>query len=138
MRTRVFTVVLLALAVLVGWELMGVTGSQQTFILGTTPGNPGSGRIRFWANLSSGMLECLTSTGAACSIRVVPYSTSVSDQASVSISAATHGKGTTPVATCLDNSATPIVVNCYYTRAANGDLTFTFTPNFTGTIEVRQ
>ena len=46
--------------------LWGVTGSQITFTLGTTPGNPSSGKIRLWSNTASGFLECLTSGGADC------------------------------------------------------------------------
>lgn len=47
-------------------SLWSVTGSQITFTLGTTPGNPAAGKIRLWANTSSGNLECLNSSGATC------------------------------------------------------------------------
>ena len=46
--------------------LWSATGSQLTFTLGTTPGNPAAGKVRLWANTASGNLECLTSAGASC------------------------------------------------------------------------
>lgn len=46
--------------------LWSVTGSQITFTLGTTPGNPASGKVRLWANSTSGNLECLNSSGTSC------------------------------------------------------------------------
>lgn len=68
---------------------------------------------------------------------LTPYSASESSQTSVTITAATHGKGTTPRVDCFDGSTPRVAVTCYYTRASNGDLVFTFSPAFTGIIEVR-
>jgi len=64
------------------------------------------------------------------------YTTPVSAQTTFTITAVTHGQGTSPVAYCFDSSSPAIANNCYYTRAANGDLVFTFSPAFTGTIQV--
>ena len=51
------------LAVLVLWA---GTGSRIDFKLGTTPGNPGAGVVRLWANSGTGNLECLNSSGGSC------------------------------------------------------------------------
>lgn len=66
------------------------------------------------------------------------YSQTVSAQTAVTITAATHARGTTPVATCLDNATPKNVVSCAYTRNVSGDLVFAFNPAFSGTLEVRQ
>lgn len=81
----------------------------------------------------------IAGTGAcfAGSTILTPYSASVSSQTSVTILAVTHGRGTTPVATCLDNSTPKVVVSCSYTRNTSGDLVFAFNPSFSGTLEVR-
>ncbi len=47
-------------------SLWAVVGSQITFTLGTTPGNPAAGKVRLWANTGTGNLECLTSAGGSC------------------------------------------------------------------------
>ncbi len=67
---------------------------------------------------------------------VPPYTTSVVAQTSVSLLAATHGQGTLAVAYCFDSSGTPVAVSCAYTRDGSGNLVFTFSPAFTGVIEV--
>lgn len=69
---------------------------------------------------------------------VAPYFTTVTGQTSVSISAATHGQGVLAVAYCFDNSTPRIAVSCdqNYTRDSSGNLVFTFSPAFTGLIEV--
>lgn len=69
---------------------------------------------------------------------VAPYSTTVTGQTSVSISAATHNQGVLAVAYCFDNSTPRIAVSCdqNYTRDSSGNLVFTFSPSFTGLIEV--
>lgn len=51
--------------------LVALTASAQTssiidMTLGTSRGNPSSGKIRIWANTASGNMECLTSGGASC------------------------------------------------------------------------
>lgn len=70
---------------------------------------------------------------------ITPYSTSVSAQTAVTILAATHARGVTPIATCLDNaSPNKNVVLCAYTRNISGDLGFSFNPAWSGIIEVRQ
>lgn len=67
-----------------------------------------------------------------------PYSATVSAQTAVTILAATHGRGVTPIATCLDNASPKNVVLCAYTRNVSGDLVFAFNPPFSGTLEIRQ
>src|SRR5678815_5612443 len=47
-------------------SLWAVVGSKIDFTLGTTSGNPAAGKIRLWANTSTGLLECLSSSGASC------------------------------------------------------------------------
>lgn len=79
----------------------------------------------------------LIQVGSGGGISITPYSSSVTAQTSVSISASTHGKGTTPTYQCLDNSATPVEVFCRATINGSGDLAFSFAPAFTGTILVR-
>lgn len=66
------------------------------------------------------------------------YSQAITSQTSVTISAATHARGVTPLATCLDNSSPRNVVVCAYTRDSSGNLAFSFNPQFSGVIEVRQ
>jgi len=56
----------IALILLLAAALTAVVSSQVTFTAGTTPGNPSSGKFRLWANLSSGFLECLNSSGGSC------------------------------------------------------------------------
>lgn len=69
---------------------------------------------------------------------VAPYFTTVTAQTSVSIAAATHNQGVLAVAYCFDNSTPRIAVSCdqNYTRDSSGNLVFTFSPAFTGLIEV--
>lgn len=66
------------------------------------------------------------------------YSSTVTAQTSVSITAAVHGKGIAPVVACLTNATPARAVLCEWTRSSIGDLVVTFTPAFTGVIEVRQ
>ncbi|MDP9113432.1 MAG: hypothetical protein M3O20_07095 [Acidobacteriota bacterium] len=75
--------------------------------------------------------------GSGGGISISPYSSTVTAQTSVSITAATHAHGTTPRADCFNNSSPALVVSCSYTRNGSGDLVFTFSPAFTGTIEIR-
>lgn len=80
--------------------------------------------------------ECTISGGGGGGSAVAPYTTTVSAQTSVSISAATHGQGAAAVATCYDSATPRRAVACDYTRASNGDLVFTFSPAFTGELDV--
>ena len=73
--------------------------------------------------------------GSACA-GTPPYSTTVSAQTSVSISAATHGQGVLALGACFDSTTPRIAVACAYTRNTSGDLVFTFSPAFTGQIQV--
>lgn len=43
-----------------------VVGYQDWQARSSAPGNPGSGYFRTWADTSSGLIKCITSTGAAC------------------------------------------------------------------------
>ena len=65
------------------------------------------------------------------------FTQSVSAQTTVSISAATHGKGTTPVAFCFNNASPAHATSCGdYTRDGSGNMVFAFSPAFTGTIQI--
>lgn len=94
------------------------------------------------AAITVARLACadLSDAGAGCtgagSTAVSPYSTTVTAQTSVSIAAATHLQGTLAVAYCYDNASPALATACNYTRNASGDLVFSFSPSFTGTIEV--
>ncbi len=93
-----------------------------------------SGNLVFSFNPAfSGLLEI----GSGGGVNIAPFSATVTSQTSVSVTAATHGKGVTPAALCLDNSSPKLIVACSYTRNGSGDLVFAFNPAFTGTIEVR-
>lgn len=65
-----------------------------------------------------------------------PYTVEITAQTSVSISAATHLQGATAVGFCFDDATPRQVVGCTYTRASNGDFVFTFSPAFTGLLQV--
>lgn len=58
--------IVFCLMLLTALALMAVTGSRVDFTAGTTPGNPGAGKFRLWANSGSGQLECLNSSGGSC------------------------------------------------------------------------
>jgi len=79
--------------------------------------------------------------GAACGsgsggTAVPPYTQTITAQTSVSITAATHGQGTLATPWCFDGSTPRVAVACGYTRNTSGDLVFTFSPAFTGLIEI--
>lgn len=58
--------IVFCLMLLTALALLAVTGSRVDFTAGTTPGNPGAGKFRLWANSGSGQLECLNSSGGSC------------------------------------------------------------------------
>lgn len=61
----------------------------------------------------------------------------ITNQGTYSILASAHQQGTTPVATCFTGSSAPYTAAaCNYTVDASGNLSFTFSPNFTGVIFV--
>lgn len=68
----------------------------------------------------------------------VPYTTTVSAQTSVSISAATHLMGLYAVPKCFSSAIPRVAVECpSYTRDTSGNLVIgTFAPAFTGLIQV--
>lgn len=74
------------------------------------------------------------STGNAGGVLYGPIS--VTSQTMVTVTAATHGAGTAATATCFDNSTPAVIVDCSYSRAANGDITFTWSPAFTGSYQI--
>lgn len=109
------------------------TRSGNTTSFATTSGTLTSGNCaKFDANGNVVDHGTICASGTA----VPAYSTAVVAQTSMSITAATHGQGTLAVAYCFDNSGTPVAVACYYTRDGSGNLVFTFSPAFTGTIEI--
>jgi len=87
---------------------------------------------------NNGLMTVAGTGPCAVGSSFTPYSATISAQTSVTITAATHARGTTPVATCLDGATPKNVVVCAYTRSMSGDLVFAFNPAFSGTIEVRQ
>lgn len=86
-------------------------------------------------NPTTGLLDCIGPSSAP-TISVSPYSTSVSAQTSVSITAATHGFGALATYACWDSSTPRLAVQCSATRNTSGDLVFTFDPAFTGLIQI--
>ncbi len=111
------------------------SASGNTTTFATTSGTlPNGNCAKFDA--SGNIVDNGTSCGSGGGAAVAPYSAAVSAQTSVSISAATHLQGTLAVGYCFDNSGTPVAVACAYTRDVSGNLVFTFSPAFTGTIEV--
>lgn len=59
-------IILLSLAAAVVAIAATVVGYQDWQVRGTAPSNPGTGYFRTWADNSSGLIKCITSTGAAC------------------------------------------------------------------------
>lgn len=64
------------------------------------------------------------------------YYGSATAASTLTVTAATHGQGTTPVAACFDNSVPAVSVACSYTRNTSGDIVFTWSPAFTGTVNI--
>lgn len=85
--------------------------------------------------------QCLGNNGGqwgslACSgggAGVPVFSQAQTAQTSVTISAATHGQGTKPFAWCVDSGG---IEQCKWVPDGSGNLVFTFSPAFTGTIYV--
>lgn len=75
-------------------------------------------------------------TGGGSSATASGYSAAVSAQTTLTVTAATHGQGTSPVAGCFDNSTPAVSVSCSYTRNTSGDVVFTWAPAFTGTVNI--
>lgn len=65
------------------------------------------------------------------------YSATVTAQTTTTVTAASHGQGTAPVAYCFDNASPANAVACAYTVSSIGDVVFTWSPAFTGTIIIR-
>lgn len=91
-----------------------------------------SGDDRMSAIGTDGVPVCST-TGSAAD---PPYTATVSAQTSVNVAVGTHGQGTLALAQCFDDSTPRQAVSCTYTRASNGDFAFTFSPAFTGLIQI--
>jgi len=66
----------------------------------------------------------------------VPYTTTVTAQTSVSISAATHGMGLYAIPKCFTSATPRVEAACNATRDTSGNLAFVFAPAFTGLIQV--
>lgn len=111
------------------------TRSGNTTNFATTSGALPSGNCAKF-DASGNIVDNGAACGSGGGSAALPYSTSVSAQTSVSISAATHLQGTSAVAWCFDNSSPTVANACAYTRDGSGNLVFTFSPAFTGTIEV--
>lgn len=66
----------------------------------------------------------------------VPYTVQVNSSTAGTITAATHGKGTSPIAFAFSNDNPPRSAALSYTRDSAGNLALSFGTFFTGTIEV--
>lgn len=65
-----------------------------------------------------------------------PYVVTVSAQTTLTVTAATHGQGISPIAQCFDNSTPRIAVACSYSKATDGQIVFTWSPAFTGQVVI--
>lgn len=67
-----------------------------------------------------------------------PYTATVTAQTTLTVTAATHGQGTTPLPQpCLDGAASPRTgATCAFTVADNGDVVYTWSPAFTGKVVI--
>ncbi len=97
-------------------------------IAGTAAANA-NGTVTFTAGYNA-------AAGGSGGTAVAPYTTTVTAQTSVSITAVTHGQATLATAQCFDNSSPRLAVACAYTRNSSGDLVFSFNPAFTGLLEI--
>ena len=75
-------------------------------------------------------------TGSGGGTAVAPYGSSVTAQTTLSVTAVAHGQGTDPIATCYEGSTPFVASACYYTKATNGDIVFTWSPAFTGRVVI--
>ncbi len=118
--------------------------TRVAYIQGTTaPGTCSVGQIFFDTDATAGSnlyLCAATNTwtqvtgGGGGGGGNPPYSASVSSQTSVTVSAATHGQGTEPVAFCFDNASPANAASCQYTVSGTGEVVFAWAPAFTGRI----
>lgn len=78
--------------------------------------------------------------GGGCSLpapTVQPvYTSSVSAQTTVTVTAVTHNQGTLATATCFDGSTPRNAVSCQWSRNTSGDIVFTWAPAFSGLIQI--
>jgi hypothetical protein len=65
------------------------------------------------------------------------YSATVTAQTTTTVTAASHGQGTAPVAYCFDNASPANAMSCAYTVSSIGDVVFTWSPAFTGSVIIR-
>jgi len=67
-----------------------------------------------------------------------PYTADVTAQTTLTVTAATHGKGTTPLPqSCLNGASSPRTgATCSFTVADNGDVVYTWSPAFTGKVVI--
>jgi hypothetical protein len=61
---------------------------------------------------------------------------SVTSETTATVTAATHGAGTSAVAFCFSDATPPQIVACDWTRDTNGDIVFTWSPAFTGSYQI--
>ena len=106
-----------------------ITTGQMTFGAGALYWDTGALCVEAYNGTS---FSCLGSGGGGG----IPYTTTVSSVSSASISAATHGQGTLAIAECFSSASPRLAVACSYTRDSSGNLAFTFSPAFTGLIQV--
>lgn len=87
------------------------------------------------SNGTSGATGAAGPTGASGTGNA-PYYATVTAQTTTTVTAVTHAQGTTPVAFCFDNASPAVATSCAYTVSAAGQVVFTWSPAFTGTIEI--
>jgi hypothetical protein len=66
------------------------------------------------------------------------YTTTFENQPAVTIEARTHNKGTVPLIAAFSSESPAASVNCSWTRDAVGNITASFSPAFTGLVQVFQ
>lgn len=109
--------------------------------------DPNADRILFWDDSAGAYTHLtlgtnLTITGTTLDASGsggsggTPYDAAVSAQTTLTVTAATHAQGTTPIAMCFEGTTPFVAANCSYTRATNGDIVFTWAPSFTGRVTI--
>jgi hypothetical protein len=113
--------------------------SQGTNAIASCFDASGNGVGCSWSRNGSGDISLTFNPAFNGTVQITGYSTvyttSVVSQTSVSILNGTHAQGSLAEAFCFDVT-TNLSVACAWTRNAFGDLSFTFNPAWSGTIQV--
>lgn len=117
-----------AYSALTGQPTLGTVASKDATAVG--------GKCAEWSADGSTLGSAANPCGSGIGTASLPYTASVSAQTTLTVTAATHGQGTLPTASCWTNATPAVAAACGYTRAANGDIVFTWSPAFTGTVQI--